>query len=631
MAESLSVGLELRTASDVDVVGAAGTSAGFSFGLLDLLRPEVQSHVLLPANKVAAALEPEQLQMTENSWASFIVGGIAAGGALESEDDPTRQKCEALVRQQIHWAAHLGLSAVMFTYPTDAFDCVNFPRVVSRSVGLLSYTQAWLRVSLKNGNGAEAWRQWNLVRSLGEHNPKLSVALEIGSELPEIRTLQQWFAEPVRCVILPTSSFMANSKGYPVLSKAHQEFLRKLMEQQTVQFVVSAEDREERLHPQGGLAAYEQYLQHLNRTRPALGIVDQFAHGYHDYLQSPLQPLMDNLESATYEVFEKDPIKYQEYERAMHRALSERVSEVDAAATVTVLMVVGAGRGPIVQCALQAAKSANRRVKVYAVEKNPNAIVTLRNRKAQEWGDAVEVVHCDMRYWEAPEKCDILVSELLGSFGDNELSPECLDGAQRFLKDSGISIPSDYTAYISPMSSTKLYNEVSAYKDLEHMETPYVVKFRSVHELAEPKPVWTFSHPDRVQQAELGSPNFNNHNTRTSTQRFQTSTDSLLHGISGYFEATLYKDVMISIHPQTHSPGMFSWFPIFFPLQTPIYLPAGSKVDLNFWRLCDARKVWYEWSATPVAEDANGVTTQMLVGGASAIHNRDGRSSWIGL
>ncbi len=31
-------------------------------------------------------------------------------------------------------------------------------------------------------------------------------------------------------------------------------------------------------------------------------------------------------------------------------------------------------------------------------------------------------------------KADILVSELLGSFGDNELSPECLDGAQKFLK-----------------------------------------------------------------------------------------------------------------------------------------------------------------------------------------------------
>ena len=33
-----------------------------------------------------------------------------------------------------------------------------------------------------------------------------------------------------------------------------------------------------------------------------------------------------------------------------------------------------------------------------------------------------------------PEKVDILITELLGSFGDNELSPECLDGAVRFLK-----------------------------------------------------------------------------------------------------------------------------------------------------------------------------------------------------
>lgn len=32
------------------------------------------------------------------------------------------------------------------------------------------------------------------------------------------------------------------------------------------------------------------------------------------------------------------------------------------------------------------------------------------------------------------DKADIIVSELLGSFGDNELSPECLDGVMRCLK-----------------------------------------------------------------------------------------------------------------------------------------------------------------------------------------------------
>jgi len=54
--------------------------------------------------------------------------------------------------------------------------------------------------------------------------------------------------------------------------------------------------------------------------------------------------------------------------------------------------------------------------------------------KAEFWGDLVTVVSCDMRHWSAPELADVIVSELLGSFGDNELSPECLDGAQRFLK-----------------------------------------------------------------------------------------------------------------------------------------------------------------------------------------------------
>lgn len=39
-----------------------------------------------------------------------------------------------------------------------------------------------------------------------------------------------------------------------------------------------------------------------------------------------------------------------------------------------------------------------------------------------------------MRTIFVPELADILISELLGSFGDNELSPECLDGAMRFLK-----------------------------------------------------------------------------------------------------------------------------------------------------------------------------------------------------
>eukprot|EP00959_Pyramimonas_sp_CCMP1952_P335445 7023545-Pyramimonas_sp.AAC.1 len=50
------------------------------------------------------------------------------------------------------------------------------------------------------------------------------------------------------------------------------------------------------------------------------------------------------------------------------------------------------------------------------------------------------------------------------------------------------------------------------------------------------------------------------------------------HGFVGYFDSKLYGDVHISTYPPTATPGMFSWFPIYFPLKTPIHVPAGRKV-----------------------------------------------------
>lgn len=100
--------------------------------------------------------------------------------------------------------------------------------------------------------------------------------------------------------------------------------------------------------------------------------MESFTHGYEDRLQVPLQPLADNLESRTYEIFEKDPIKYVQYEKAIYQALIDRY---DRKTTVTI-MVVGAGRGPLVNRALEAADRAKYKVHIYAVEKNPMAIIS---------------------------------------------------------------------------------------------------------------------------------------------------------------------------------------------------------------------------------------------------------------
>lgn len=74
----------------------------------------------------------------------------------------------------------------------------------------------------------------------------------------------------------------------------------------------------------GGPLAYAQYIRHTHRKASPLDPVEQYAQGYMDHLQQPLQPLMDNLEGETYEGFEKDPIKYRQYEEAVYQALLDR-------------------------------------------------------------------------------------------------------------------------------------------------------------------------------------------------------------------------------------------------------------------------------------------------------------------
>lgn len=191
-------------------------------------------------------------------------------------------------------------------------------------------------------------------------------------------------------MILPTSIFLTNRKGYPTLSQRHQKLMLQLF-RYNIQYYLSGRARH-----RGRFLPYVQYMHFLYGKREA---VSAFETPYLDYLQAPLQPLMDNLESQTYETFEQDAFKYDQYERAITQALLQTPED-----KVSVVMVVGAGRGPIVRCALRAAGLANRKTRTFAVEKNPNAVITLRNLKISEKWDNVTIIASDMRHWKTEEK-----------------------------------------------------------------------------------------------------------------------------------------------------------------------------------------------------------------------------------
>lgn len=116
------------------------------------------------------------------------------------------------------------------------------------------------------------------------------------------------------------------------------------------------------------------------------------------------------------------------------------------------------------------------------------------------------------------------------------------------------------------------------------------------------------------------------------TLPIDTPRGSSIHGFLGTFDALLYQSkadgtsCKISTAPRSFSPGMFSWFPLFFPLRHPIYVPPEAVLNVSFWRRSDSsmQKVWYEWCAEVV--NTHGETISV-----SPIHNPNGRSSHVGL
>ncbi|KAI0314613.1 shk1 kinase-binding protein 1 [Amylostereum chailletii] len=596
----------------------------------------------------------EEVTLTRLDEAEGVAVMISDWLALDAEDDWVRHDSEIALQQELSYASYLNVETVILPPPRNRDHLASYGRAINSCLSRTPYMQFSVRLPIYDPSifrsenaspstspsppfpstpdtpgirmpsrtppstrASEAelnatWEMWDMVRSMCGYNPRLTLTLDLTPPLPSAPgVLNRWAAEPIRQVFLPASTFIANGKGYPVLPKGSQNFLRDVMQHRPTVILSEAHSG---LHARGGEIAYRQYVRHLEKTSPHVmqtetsGTVENFAQGYQDFLQAPLQPLMDNLQSMTYQTFEQDPVKYQKYEEAVYQAVSEW-PQCDR----IVLFVAGAGRGPLVARSLNAIARAKREAFIYAIEKNPNAFVTLQGRKQNEWQDRVELVFGDMRTIQIPEKADIIVSELLGSFGDNELSPECLDGAMRFLKPEGISIPASYSAYLAPLSSSKLYNEVHANRTEKAAETPYVVMFQAVNILsgngggedgrcgARVQECWEFEHPRRdAVLNELGLPPTNSHNARSAKLTFHIPHAGVLHGLAGYFEAVLYGDVGLSIHPERKalvSKDMLSWFPLFFPLKDPLYLPSNSELQVSIWRLTNQRQVWYEWCA----------------------------------
>lgn len=577
-----------------------------------------------------------------------------------------------VLEHEINYSSFCGLPYVLISGPKRRTNVAQYAQAVKTLLNNSPYTRIVIHLpfneehtvsqstgmSIPPADYLSVWEVWNTIRTLCGYPSNLSVALQVPKQGPKPYVISRWFTEPVTMLIISSSTFVPNPKGFPVLPKAIQTLFFKFFKKNP--FIILEDPYDSEFT--GGDNAFLLYMRHLYQVMPQGTACESFAAGYSDILQSPLQPLIDNLESSTYEVFERDPVKYDQYERAIYKALSDRSDKKEEIKVA----VVGAGRGPLVERALKAAQAAEKKILIYAVEKNDSAFVYLSFRQRDDWGDSVKIIKGDMRSWKPSHYINIVISELLGSFGDNELSPECLDGIQSVLDpNNGTMIPSSYSTHITPMMSPKLYSAAcsigksnvttaggagigmgapppSSNTGNSSLNSPYVVMLQQVDQVSDSiQLIWRFKHPSFNMLSN------NQHNARSFKGTFYIPHKCVLHGIAGYFETTLYKDIQLSTCPETmeeKSKDMISWFPIWFPLSNPLYLLDDSEVDISFWRLTDGRKVWYEWAVETYAivktssNDPNTThnsntsrrssstsTVKRIRTGSSEIHNSGGR------
>uniref|UniRef100_A0A183BW51 Protein arginine N-methyltransferase n=1 Tax=Globodera pallida TaxID=36090 RepID=A0A183BW51_GLOPA len=587
---------------------------------------------------------PDQ-QMSTELWTKYIACSLSDWIDPDSPEPWLAQLSNDHFCQEVEYARYLGVQKMLIGL--KHFSSRRLAELIKQHLHFLVLLPT--KASDLGTVEMDVWTIWRDFRTLCGNSARLSVGLSLTADLDSEfdlhndLALRRWYAEPLSSISLDYSLFICGTDNpLPTLPKAHRELINYLMVNRRQNIVLSSStvqfDDISRLE-QAVHSAKQLILSNGNICKndgPMAGFFDL------------LQPLSDNLDSTVYQTFEQDVTKYVHYQRAIKAALRDLTQQAHED-TELVVFVLGAGRGPLVQAAinarqeLESEKKHNEqsfltwKMKLVAVEKNRNAILSLKYCNEERWSNSVQIVQSDMRSLsslvdsDVLNRPDLIISELLGSFGDNELSPECLDGVSPILKPSTICIPQSYTNFITPIQSLHLHQSIATLNRSKGDEQCismgrsknalchasdccYVVCMEQFCFLVDTvEPCFSFYHPNKE----------GNSNARHARVRFTLPPNCELMGFSGNFEVCLYKDINLSTHPMRYTKNMHSWFPALFPLRQLYYFPDAVTVLFDIQRKIDADGCWYEWNI-----EYEGSDGQLF---RSEVQNADGESQYMKL
>lgn len=233
----MSCALDIQCPINIQKSLLAASQDGFHFIVTEMVHPDYTRNLL--DKEQCRIISRTDRVLSGMDWNRLIVGKITPKIDVDSEIEEYRNSSKALLNQELSFANHLGLPAIMLTLhrkhnPMLAHFLYN--RFV-----LGCNAQYWITLPLvhpskysplcNNDEVEDIWEWWNDLRTLCHFDKHLCLALELPEtrNLPPMSQVERWLGEPVKALIIRTSLFLTNQHKKPVLARAHQEVIQKFM------------------------------------------------------------------------------------------------------------------------------------------------------------------------------------------------------------------------------------------------------------------------------------------------------------------------------------------------------------------------------------------------------------------
>ena len=206
--------------------------------------------------RMAGCFKRVEVNVTRSDETSGLLALASDWLELDSEVEGIRFDSELALKQEVAYACHLHVQNLILPAPRNPANVSDYARAVANLLSIPGYITYSIRIPISDpseAHSAKTWETWNTIRAICAYNARLFVCLDLSTPLPTPAISSRWHAEPVRSVFIPASTYLANAKGYPVLSKNCQALMKGLFKYKPT-IILSGIYKG--LHSSGGADAY---------------------------------------------------------------------------------------------------------------------------------------------------------------------------------------------------------------------------------------------------------------------------------------------------------------------------------------------------------------------------------------